>query len=139
MLRTRTRLAAGFAALVAAIVTAPAASAAYPVGEIKKEHLQFGATYMTGTVTFYNRSVGIKGPAHFVGCRTIHAWSVDIQGSVDKILDYGSTSPKCDRDYFVDIPLEANIPGGAERVVIELRDGAGKAFSPRVYRAFDLV
>jgi hypothetical protein len=140
----RTRLAAGATALAAiagvAFGGAPAASAAdYPYAVIEKSHLQFGATYVTGKVTFYNRSAGVTGTGHFVGCRTLYAWAIDKQpGDKEVVLDVGSTSPQCDKNHPINIPLEANIAGGADRVLLELRDGAGKPFATRVFMRYDL-
>jgi hypothetical protein len=139
----KTRVTAGLAALAAAasvaIAVAPAASAAeYPSGPIEMNDIKYGASYMTGTVTFYNRSVGITGPAHFVGCRTIYAFAYDVQpGGARKQLDAGSTSPQCDRDHFVNIPLAADVSGGADLVRLEMRDGNGKALGP--YHEYVLV
>lgn len=134
----RTRLAAGAVALAAAasvaLGTAPASAADYPVVPIRQGDLQYGATYVTGTVTFYNQSVKVDGLAHFVGCRTVYATAIDIRENGDeRVLDIGSTSPQCDKDHPVSIGLDAKTAGGADVVKLELRDGKGKSFTPSVY------
>ncbi|MDX8147651.1 hypothetical protein SK854_36460 [Lentzea sp. BCCO 10_0061] len=140
----KTRLAAGVTALAATagmvFGAAPSAAAAdYPYADIEMSHLKFGATYVTGRVTFYNRSASVVGTGHFVGCRTLYAWAIDKQpGDKEVALDVGSTSPQCDKDHPINIPLEANIAGGADRVILELRDGAGKPFPTRVFMRYDL-
>lgn len=139
----KTRLAAGLAVLAATasvtIAVAPAASAdEYPYAVIEKEHLQYGASYLTGRVTFYNRGASVNGTAHLVGCRTFYAWTIDKQGDKEVPLDVKSSSPKCDGNFAIDIPLEANIVGGADRVIIEMRDGAGKPFPVREAFRYDL-
>lgn len=126
----KTRLAAGLAAFAAAatatLAGAPAASADVS-RTIEARDIKVGASYMTGTITFYNRSVSVKGPAHLVGCRTIYATAYDIQeGGGLKRIDIGSSSPQCDKDHLINIPLDADTPGGADMVMLEMRDGDGK-------------
>lgn len=131
MPKTRTRLAAGVAALAAAASVAfgaaPAASAAaYPTSTIGAEDVDFGATYMTGKVTWYNRSVNVSGPAHFVGCRTVYVTTYDRHADGTwHFLNDRSTSPRCDTNYFVDLGPTADVAGGADAVLVEMRDGSG--------------
>lgn len=131
MLKTRTRLAAGAAALAAAaslaLGAAPAASAAaYPTSTIGAEDVDYGATYMTGKITWYNRAVNVSGPAHFVGCRTVYVTTYDIHADGTwHYLDARSTSPRCDTNYFVDLGPTADVIGGADVVLVEMRDGSG--------------
>ncbi|HEX7309174.1 hypothetical protein [Lentzea sp.] len=118
----------------AALATAPTATAAdYPKVEIIKQHLQYGATYMTGEVAFYNRSAGVDGVAHIVGCRTIFATTINLEATgKEEMIDERSTSRKCDGDFPVHLNVPADIAGGADRVYLELRDGDGKSFNPLV-------
>lgn len=130
----KTRLAAGLAALAAATVAlggAPASAADSVTRTIEMDDIKYGASYLTGTITFYNRSVSVTGAAHFVGCRTIYATAYDIQeGGGLKRIDIGSSSPQCDRDHLINIPLSADTPGGADMVMLEMRDGDGKNLGP---------
>lgn len=140
----KSRLAAGALALAAAgsvvLGAAPASAAPYPVVPIQKGDLQYGATYVTGSVTFYNQSVKVDGLAHYVGCRTIYATAYDIrENGEERVLDVGSTSPQCNRDHVVDIGLDAKTAGGADIVKLELRDGNGKSFAPPVYFYYSWV
>jgi hypothetical protein len=130
-----TRLAAGLATLATAaglaLGGAPASAADSVTRTIEADDIKYGASYMTGTIAFYNRSVSVTGPAHFVGCRTIYAIAYDIQeGGGLKRIDIGSSSPQCDRDHFINIPLSADTPGGADMVMLEMRDGDGKPLGP---------
>ncbi|MGW6928996.1 hypothetical protein ACWGE0_02965 [Lentzea sp. NPDC054927] len=130
MLKTRTTLTAILMATAAVVAMAPSASAAV-TRTIEADDIKYGASYMTGTVTFYNRSVNVSGPAHFVGCRTIYAIAYDIQeGGGLKRIDIGSSSPQCDKDHLINIPLSADTGGGADMVMLEMRDGNGKALGP---------
>lgn len=125
---TRTWPAALAVLLTTMIVGAPAASAAYPESVIEADDIKYGASYMTGKVFWYDRSILVRGPAHFVGCRTLYVEVYDIlaDGVTWKILDHKSTSPKCDGDFLLERNASADAPGGADVVVLNLADGEGR-------------
>ncbi|MFB7272618.1 hypothetical protein [Streptomyces sp. NPDC056244] len=116
--------AAGFA--MSAALTTPAAAAepvaavAYPTRDVD---VTFGATYVRGTLTWYNRSVGITGTYRAIassGCRRVWVGTYDIAGVP---LDAQSTSTLCDGVKPIDFPVPADVPGGAASVLVCLDDG----------------
>jgi hypothetical protein len=98
---------------------APASAAAYPTVNFL---LKDGAGgYFAGTVTWYNRSVGVVGTFNADGCERVLARSIaGITG-----LDTRSTSLHCNTQTSENIPLSADVPGGADRVYIDIRDEYG--------------
>ncbi|WP_190016401.1 hypothetical protein [Streptomyces lucensis] len=115
--------AVGSAVLTAATVLgAPAAgaqTAAYPTTPITG--VSYGASYISGTLTWYNRSVGVDGELRAVGCRRAWVGAYDASGIR---LGAKSTSTKCDVTYSLnDFPaVPADVPGGAAYVVVCLDD-----------------
>ncbi|CCK24695.1 putative secreted protein [Streptomyces davaonensis JCM 4913] len=124
-MKTRLATAAGAAVLTAATVLgAPAAgaqTAAYPTTPITG--VSYGASYVSGTLTWYNRSVGVDGALRAVGCRRAWVGTYDASGS---LLGARSTSTKCDVTYSLDdFPsVPADVPGGAAYVVVCLDDAS---------------
>ncbi|MFF0203216.1 hypothetical protein [Streptomyces sp. NPDC005017] len=115
--------AVGSAVLTAATVLgAPAAgaqTAAYPTTPITG--VSYGASYISGTLTWYNRSVGVDGALRAVGCRRAWVGAYDASGIR---LGAKSTSTKCDVTYSLnEFPaVPADVPGGAAYVVVCLDD-----------------
>ncbi|MEU4445366.1 hypothetical protein AB0K14_22140 [Actinosynnema sp. NPDC050801] len=102
------------AAALAAPATAPADTATvagYPTSSFS---IVYGASYYRGTVTWYNRAVGVTGTFKAVGCRRIYgeAWNNDT------FLDDASSSTWCDRVGSAPFTLDANTVGGANEVYI---------------------
>jgi hypothetical protein len=103
---------------------APASAAAYPTVNFL---LQDGAGgYFAGTVTWYNRSVGVVGTFNADGCERVLASSLV---GITTALDTRSTSLHCNTQTSENIPLSANVPGGADRVYIDIRDEYGTVFN----------
>ncbi|WP_407838629.1 hypothetical protein ACE1OC_23305 [Streptomyces sp. DSM 116496] len=123
----------GSAVLTAgALLGAPAASAqttAYPTTPFD---VTYGASYVRGTLTWYNRSVGVEGTLRAVGCR--RAWFGAYSASHSQ-LDVKSTSTKCDVTYPIKTLLNADVPGGAAYVIVCLDDAnANPLKCERYYR-----
>ncbi|MDT0609096.1 hypothetical protein [Streptomyces lancefieldiae] len=109
------------AALTApAEATAPSAAVAYPTTPV--DDVNYGATYVRGTLTWYDRSVGITGTYRAIatsGCRRVWVGTYDAAG---KPLDARSTSTLCDGVKPIDFAVPADVPGGAAQVLVCLDD-----------------
>ncbi|MEV6823989.1 hypothetical protein [Amycolatopsis sp. NPDC051102] len=120
--RMTTRKIGAAAAVVAAaagmVFAAQPANAAYPTSTFD---ITYGASYYRGTVTWYNRSVGVAGTFKATGCRRVYAsaWA----GSVR--TDYRSTSTHCDSTTSTSFSLTADVVGGADVVDLWMTDGGG--------------
>ncbi|MFF3228809.1 hypothetical protein ACFYV7_38855 [Nocardia suismassiliense] len=81
------------------------------------------ATYYSGTIDFYSRSVVVAGSLRGLstGCRRGWASAETASGTV---LDYNTTSPTCTGPVHREIPLEADVAGGAGVVQVWLIDEA---------------
>ncbi|OEJ30226.1 hypothetical protein [Streptomyces subrutilus] len=118
----KTHLAAAFGsvALTAGMLLgAPAAgaqTAAYPTTAVD---VTYGASYVRGTLTWYNRSVGVEGTLRAVGCR--RAW-FGAYGASGNELGARSTSTKCDVRYPLETGIPADVPGGAAYVIVCVDD-----------------
>ncbi|MFF8268390.1 hypothetical protein ACF059_13460 [Streptomyces sp. NPDC016562] len=123
-MKTRFAAALGSVALAAGMLLgAPAASAqttAYPTTTVD---VPYGASYIHGTLTWYNRSVGFNGTLRAVGCR--RAWFAAYDASGNQ-FDARSTSTKCDVTYPFSVSIPADAPGGAASVVVCLDDANAK-------------
>ncbi len=73
------------------------------------------------TTYFYARSALVEGFLYTDTCVRIYA---STYAGPSRRLDYKSTSLKCVNSK-VKIELEADIPGGADRILFEVRDAAG--------------
>ncbi len=124
--RTRRRtVAAGAAAVGLVLVTAPAATAGQ-VSVVRNFHVAYGASYATGTATFTNRWVTLDGTLHAVGCgRVVYGDSY----AAGKGIDGGSASstPRCDGNWPIHVPVPADVVGGADSVLITLAAPDGTA------------
>lgn len=119
--KSRTRK---FGAVVAAVASvagtvfaaAPATAAAYPTSTFP---IEVGASYYKGTVTWYNRAVGVDGAFKAVGERRIYAqaWAGRTW------LDWNSSSTWTDRSGPASLPLDADVAGGATRVQVWMTSG----------------
>ncbi|MEU4248337.1 hypothetical protein AB0F15_13095 [Amycolatopsis sp. NPDC026612] len=117
-------VAASAATLFAA---APAASAA-PAGQVATSSstaahsaAEEAAIDFPHTTYLYARSALVEGFLYTDTCVRIYA---STYAGPSRRLDRKSTSLKC-VDSKIHIELEANIPGGADRVLFEVRDAAG--------------
>ena len=125
--KTAVLLAAMATSAAALFATAPAATAA-PVGHAATSSgaaTQRAAEEAWGPF-FYNyylyaRSALVEGFLYTDTCVRVYAATY---AGPSRRLDYKSTSLKC-VDSKVRLELEANIPGGADRILIEVRDAAG--------------
>ncbi|MFJ8437229.1 hypothetical protein ACIQ9P_38650 [Kitasatospora sp. NPDC094019] len=110
------------APLTAPAVAAPAATAAaYPTTPV---HVADGAgSYITGTLTWYNRSVGFTGTLKSVGCR--RAWYSVFDGYANP-LGPRSSSTHCNTVTSVPATLPADVVGGGSYVGVCLDDANGK-------------
>ncbi|WP_461123021.1 hypothetical protein [Saccharothrix stipae] len=126
--KSRTRRVGAFLAAVASVAglifaVAPATATAapapadtatvagYPTSSFS---IVVGASYYKGTVTWYNRAVGVTGSFKAVGCRRIYgeAWNNNT------FLDVASSSTWCNRSGSAPFALDANAVGGANEVYI---------------------
>ncbi|MFG2172553.1 hypothetical protein ACGFMO_14435 [Streptomyces niveus] len=120
---TMTLAAGTLMALPAATATAAPAT----VTAVTDYSVPVGQTYTKGTLNFTNRSVSVNGEQKSVGtgtgeCRKTYATAYDGNGNP---LDARSTTPVCGRSGPVDIPLTANVAGGAAYVEVCLLDERG--------------
>ena len=113
--RSRTRKLGAAVAAMAAVAgmvftaaPATAAPAAYPTSSFS---IVVGASYYTGTVTWYNRSVGVDGAFKAVGERRVYAqaWAGRTW------LDWDSSSTWTDRSGPASLALDTDVQGGALR------------------------
>ncbi len=102
--------------MVFAATPADATVAAYPTSTFP---IEVGASYYKGTVTWYNRSVGVTGAFKAVGCRRVYAEAR--AGST--FLDWDSSSTWCDKSGQAPISLDANVTGGATKVYVWMTTG----------------
>ncbi|MFD1151583.1 hypothetical protein [Saccharothrix hoggarensis] len=101
---------------MAPATAAAAPAAAYPTSTFS---IEVGASYYKGTVTWYNRSVGVTGAFKAVGCRRVYgeAWSGDTY------LDTVSSSTWCDRAGQAPFSIAADVVGGANELYIWMTTG----------------
>ncbi|MEV6715936.1 hypothetical protein AB0M48_28285 [Lentzea sp. NPDC051208] len=112
--KSRTRKFGAVLAAVASVAgtvvaAAPAATAAgYPTSTFS---IEVGASYYKGTVTWYNRSVGVDGAFKAVGERRVYAqaWAGRTW------LDWASSSTWTDRSGPASLALDTDVTGGALR------------------------
>jgi hypothetical protein len=133
--RTRARrfytvLAAVMAASGLVLIGAPAATAApaSPLVGLYFEHPD--GSYFSGTVTFSNRSGNVSGTFHAVGCKRLYG---DAYAGSTR-LDYRSTSLRCDSTTQENIPLSCDVPGGANHIIVSIRNNAGFGYGVDVPR-----
>lgn len=109
---------AGVAFAATPATAAPATATAYPTSTFE---IPYGASYYNGTVTWFNRSVGVDGNFKAVGCHRVYgqAWAGNTE------LDYQSSSTHCDYANVQPIPLDANVAGGATEVYVWMTDAKG--------------
>ncbi|WP_135237083.1 hypothetical protein [Nocardia sp. CS682] len=90
--------------------------------------LTFGATYFRGTVEFYNRSAIVAGNLRGLstGCRRGWASTHDTSGAR---LDVNSMSATCTGPVHREIPLKADVAGGAARVQVRLLEANGNVLT----------
>lgn len=89
----------------------PATAAGYPTSKFR---IEVGASYYIGTVTWYNRSVGVDGAFKASGCRRIYAEAR--AGST--WLGWQSSSTWCDRSGPAHLTVSADVDGGANKVYV---------------------
>ncbi|WP_155848929.1 hypothetical protein [Amycolatopsis vancoresmycina] len=113
-------------------VAAPSTAAAAPATRLEVGSSTADESYFDFTPYFYARSALVEGTLHAVGC--VRAYAATYAGPSHR-LDYRSTSLKCNTTVPVKLELKADVPGGADRILVELRDDAGNLLaSGWVYR-----
>ncbi|MGW4394681.1 hypothetical protein ACWEHA_05270 [Amycolatopsis nivea] len=130
--RGKGRAAVAMFAAVAGLVLAgaPAATAA-PASTAPIDLVDPGSgSSFHGTAAFSNRSVTVAGTFHAVGCRRFYA--APHAGS--KQLDIKSTSLHCNSTTQENMPLAANVVGGANFVRVALTDANGVGVGKDIYR-----
>ncbi|WP_410652041.1 hypothetical protein [Amycolatopsis sp. cmx-4-54] len=108
--------AASAGAMVFAATPATAAVTAYPTSSFA---IVVGASYYKGTVTWYNRSVGVDGAFKASGCRRIYAEAR--AGSA--WLGWQSSSTWCDESGPAHLTVSADADGGANKVYVWMTTG----------------
>ncbi|WIX97862.1 hypothetical protein QRX60_27670 [Amycolatopsis mongoliensis] len=130
--KSRAAMAIAAAAAGLVLMEAPAATAE-PAG-ISHDFLVYGAdgnSYITGSVFFSNRSASVEATFHAAGCRRFYAYA--LAGTTQ--LDARSTSTHCNSTTGEDIPLKADVRGGANHVKVSLTDQNGQnARTGHIYR-----
>lgn len=122
-LRTGLTAVAGVVAAAGLLLTgAPAASATTSVSHDFFLWGADGASYFDGVATFSNRSANVSGTFHAVGCKRFYASAH--AGSTQ--LDIRSTSTHCNATTSENIPLKADVVGGANRIRVALTDQNGQ-------------
>ncbi|WP_199442845.1 hypothetical protein [Umezawaea beigongshangensis] len=107
---------ASVAGTVLAAAPAAATVAAYPTSTFS---IEVGASYYRGTVTWYNRSVGVDGAFKATGYRRIYAqaWaSTTWLGWQSSSTWYNTSGPAA-------LPLTADVEGGATEVDVWMTSG----------------
>ncbi|MER5228016.1 hypothetical protein [Streptomyces flaveus] len=122
-------MAAVAAAAVPVLAGAPAATAATTTYPTTRFSVRSGDSWYTGQITWYNRSVSLGGALNADGCR--RAYGIAWAGTTP--LDERSTSTHCNSYTDQDISLDADVPGGADHVRINLTDANGKVLAYRYY------
>lgn len=105
-----------FTSVLAVAPVAHAATTAYPT---KHFHIEYGNTYTTGTVTFYNRSVTVSGEQKAVsssGCRFTSAFVA----RPDFMNGRGESAAICSGSTKFSFSFPADAAGGAESVTVNL-------------------
>ncbi|MFI9818644.1 hypothetical protein [Saccharothrix variisporea] len=102
----------------ALFTTAPATAAGYPTSTFK---ISYGASYYNGTVTWYNRSVGVTGTFRATGCRRVYARA--FAGSTS--VGFVSSSTWCDTTAPAPLSPPADVVGGADNAWIYMTDANG--------------
>ncbi len=107
---------AAVASLAGMVFTAtPASAIPHPTSTFS---IEAGASYYRGTVTWYDRSVGVTGTLKTVGC-----WRVYLRVFADtRQLDYLRSGTQCDKTTNMSSSLSANVAGGADTVYIQMTE-----------------
>ncbi len=101
------------------LLGAPAAGAQTAAYSTTPFDVTFGASYLRGTLTWYNRSVGADGTLRAVGC--YRAW-FGTYGASGEELGAWDTGIKCDGTYPFRIGIPADAPRGAAYVRVCIDD-----------------
>ncbi|MGW3958141.1 hypothetical protein ACWEKM_46515 [Streptomyces sp. NPDC004752] len=99
--------------------------AAHADGIPYRYNVPVGQTYTKGHVIFYNRSVGVVGEQKSVtlsSCRYTKATAFD---SSDHIIGQSSSTPVCGASAKVNLAVTADVPGGADYVLVCLMHWRG--------------
>lgn len=138
----RTRFIGGLSALALSVgmlasagPAAQATSAAYPTRQVD---LSYGASYIRGTLTFYNRSVGFKGTIRALsssGCR--YAKLTTIAADNGDYLGTQETRRACNSVISVTESITADRVGGACSVFLEFFHGDGRRLTWFEYEHLD--
>ncbi|GFM95869.1 hypothetical protein [Streptomyces fulvorobeus] len=130
----RTRLAAALCGTVltaGTLLSAPTASAqatAYPTTPFD---VTVGNTYTRGTITWYDRSVGVTGTEKSVDVSNCRGTTVFTLDSARHQLDFNYSGGVCGTSAAFTAPATADVPGGASFVRVCL-DDAG-VYPPTYY------
>ncbi|RSN33282.1 hypothetical protein DL990_14935 [Amycolatopsis sp. WAC 01416] len=89
----------------------PATAADYPTSKFR---IEVGESYYIGTVTWYNRSVGVNGAFKASGCRRVYAEA----RAGTRWLGWQSSSTWCDESGPAPLTVSADIDGGATKVYV---------------------
>jgi hypothetical protein len=108
------------------LATGPAATAA-PASYTHGFIISYGASYVIGEATFTNRSVILDGTLHAVGCGRVVLGNSYAGPDLSDHLGSGSSTPRCSGDWSIHVPVPADKPGGADRVLITLVAPDGSA------------
>ncbi|UOZ04942.1 hypothetical protein [Amycolatopsis sp. WQ 127309] len=132
--RRKSRVALAVAAAAAGLVLTEAPAATAEPAGISHDFLVYGAdgnSYIVGSVFFSNRSASVDATFHAAGCRRLYVYA--LAGTTQ--LDARSTSTHCNSTTGEDIPLKADVPGGANHVKLSLTDQNGhNARTGDIYR-----
>jgi hypothetical protein len=123
-MRVKTAVGLGAASLVAGLFLVPPGTAAAQTESYPTTHVDvpYGASYTTGTLTWYNRSVELVGEEKAVessGCRTTYVATYAADGG---FLDVGPGLLVCNGSTKFSSIAYAEVPGGAASVLVCLDD-----------------
>ncbi|RVU28118.1 hypothetical protein EOT10_07635 [Streptomyces antnestii] len=110
---------APLAAALLLVPVGPGSAASYPTSKYK---VAFGQTYTKGSLSWYGRSVLLKGEQKSVSkssCRLTYVAAFRSDGGPNYTrLSERTTKPVCGRSRSISVTLPANVAGGADFVFI---------------------
>lgn len=111
-----------------AIAAAPATAAVYPTSTVSLS--DGNGSFISGQLTWYNRSVHFDGLLGATGCRRAYFSALN---SANQSLDARSSSTHCNTTVGVPVDLSADVAGGAASVYISIDDANAHTITWEIY------
>jgi hypothetical protein len=128
----RTAALSAVAAAAATFGVSAPAQAAYPAVNV---NVPYGQSYVSGTVTFFNRSVEFDGKLAITSgnCRNATIISYAKTATRATVLGVSQTGNQCNYNltttiYQRDLTIPANVPGGANYVEVYIGESAANPY-----------